>query len=274
MNAIDAISILLLCVGALWGFLHGVIRQITTFVSWVVAVALVYLFSSPVAHLISDEFDAPYTLAYVVAVMLLGVVGQVISRLGLFIIRSIIRRFVVTVRGIGEDEETKEELEKERFQGSFSDRAIGAFVGAGKWAVLIWIMLSGVALVLRPLQERGHLLGVSQSELYQQAYQHNAFALIWKQDLERLDSALKRLNQKQTVQGPRQQAAADALAKDGRIQKLMQDGTIQNAFRQGNIRALLESPELLSVITDPALMEQAIVVAGAPLSGALTGGQQ
>jgi hypothetical protein len=263
VSAVDALAIILVAFGALWGLLHGAIRQIASFLGWVVAIALPYFFAAFVGHFISDQFDTPYVIGLVIAGVVLGLAGQILARVVFFLIRKLVRRLFATASTIGRDEEEKKEAREERFEGGLSDHILGAIIGGGKWAFGLWVLLSSVAILSRPLHARGYALGVERSAAFELADRHNALALLWKQDFRKLDEALRRLSDVRRITDKKAQDAANALAKDERVRKLMSDDRLREALRKGEVKALLESPEVIALVTDQAMMERAFVVAAA-----------
>jgi hypothetical protein len=189
VNALDVVVFVALALGALLGFVRGAIHQVTSLIAWVASLALPYFLGAPLGHLLSQRYDLSYPIAFVAAAFALGLIAQVGTRLIIGLIRMVLGRVVRKIATIGQTPEEKEQ--HRRIQGGAADRALGALIGLGQWAVIAWLMLSGLALLEKPLREKGVKISFDSAVTYQLSQQHNAFTLIWANENARFKRQLR-----------------------------------------------------------------------------------
>ena len=263
MTTPDILVLAVLTLGGLFGAMRGAIKQVTLLVGWVASIAASYFFAAPVAHLVAVRFDTPYPVALVVSGIALGIVAQLLTRFLFFLVGKIVRKIYDAVVTAGESKEEKEHEALQGIQGSAGDRLLGALFGAAKWGLVGWVALSGFALVAKPLRDHGYKISVEDSEAYKLCEQHNAFAMLWADNIASLSQALLKLSKtRMRVAGSlAQDPSYVALEKDARVQQVLNDQPLQKALSEGDFQHIATSPNVLSLLTDPEAMRTVVEVA-------------
>ena len=259
MSPIDAVVVAVLLIGALFGLIRGAIRQLVNAAAWVASAIIPYYLAGPVGHIIANRFDAPYGVAYVVGAIALAILSQLVARFVIAGIGKVLGRIYDRVTTVGKTDEERAQQEMTRIRGSIPDRLLGAIIGGTKWAAVAWVLLSGVALLAKPLREKGFKVSVDGAESYKLAEHYNAFRIIWAQDLTRLSTAMKRLSSS-PARTAHQSVAERELRHDERVKKLLTDRGLQDALSSGDFTVLMSSPQVLSLLTDPTTMAEVLKV--------------
>jgi hypothetical protein len=126
-----------------------------------------------------------------------------------------------------------------------ANRVAGAFLGAGRMVVVIWIAYSFLGVLDADLRKAGFRVRAEESKLYQLAVEENALRLAFGSSLHHLRTALERVS----LGNPRHPDAIDDVARDPRLQAISKDPTIKHWLESEDLHAL-RSGNVLSLITD------------------------
>lgn len=270
MTTPDAFFLTVLLLAGLMGFSRGAIRQLTGLIAWTISIVVPYLFANPLAHFISDRFDTPYIFALIIGGFVLAVVSHLITRFVLLIVGKILRKVYDTVATVGDTPEEKEKEAQEKLRGSLGDRILGAGMGLAKWGLVLWVILSGVALISKRLHDAGYKLWIEPSKAYAMCAEHNAFSVMWSDDIDKLSTAFKRLSspppkvedarKKGIALGPPERAY-ETLSQDERVKAVLGSPKLRMAIADRDFQAIAASTQILDLLTDPRAMEDMARVA-------------
>ncbi|MFN7133143.1 MAG: CvpA family protein [Myxococcales bacterium] len=219
----------------LMGLFSGAIRQLGHLGGLLAGYLLARPLAQIVAPLVATKFGYPPLFASIACSFMLFFALYVI---GTMLVRAIL---------------TKAFPDGER--GALN-RVGGLMLGSGKAALILFVILSGLVFLERPIgQHFAEFRRETKSSIAMAlARRHNLFSSLPQV------SGLARLAE--AARNPEAQAklAEDpnfrALQKDARMQSLVNDASVRNAFETGDYSAILGSVKVLNVLNDPKLADK------------------
>ncbi len=225
---LDLVSAGLVVLLAVLGALSGALRQLLTLGGAVAGYLVAHLLSPPVANGLARTLPAPVARAtaglvlFFATFVLVMLVGNLVLHMG-----------------------------REGPRPGPADRALGTFLGAAKAGLVLWVVLSAVAVVDRPIGPGWLRLDPRPSDFAALAREHNVLEH-WEGPT---GSALRGLLR---VAKDPERAARLLADADGR--KLLEDPRVQmlvDEARGGRDPAsLVGSPAALRLLSDPAFLER------------------
>jgi len=236
---VDLLVLGLVAVGAVFGAMSGAARQIGTWGALILAA----LAARPGSKLLGSTFAS--------ALHTTPSLGSIAAGFATFVVAAVVARLLL-VSVLGQLLAGRDPADRG------TDRALGAFLGAGKVAAVAWVALSALAFVEDNVQVAGGKLGISprSSIAFGIARRWNLFsAPVFAQaaDLARVQQAFRSPELFERVAGD---PAVAALEKNPRFRAVFADPEAKAALERGDTVALLKCNSVHKLLQDPEALAQ------------------
>ncbi len=238
-----AVAVFVLFFGVM-GLISGAIRQLGHIGGLVAGYAGARPLAQLVAPWASKELGYPPLFTNIACTFLLF--------FGLYVVGTLVTRVVLT------------KLFPDGEHGALN-RFGGLMLGAGKVALILFVILSGVVFLEKPV---GQHFKAARKELKDSiamalARRYNAFTGI--PQLEGLSKLAEAARDPEAQAKLAQDPKLKALQSDARLKALVNDSTVKQAFETGDYSALLGSVKVLNALNDPGLSEKLAALSKANL---------
>jgi uncharacterized membrane protein required for colicin V production len=239
MNMLDLVVFFLLAVGLVRGAWVGARSQLISAAAWMAGIVAAWFAAGPLALSVEGALAVPYGVAWAVSGLVVANVTGFLTKLGLEFL-------------LGDSGGKTTPL----------DRALGAVWGGAKWSLLLWLLLSSLALFDAAL--RGLKVPVDGSRTYAAARDRNVWRMAFGRRIEKLEQAVRKLSPEaeETPVG----AVVEEVRTDPRFAALSRGG-IMEALSKGDLRALLHSDDALSLLSDSDFLEKVDAILIPPAAG-------
>ncbi len=231
---LDLLVLGLLLFFALLGAAAGGLMQL----SHVGAVVVGGLASRPLGVGLGPRVAAHFSLPPVVGVLGVTVLGFVVVYAVVQVLCRMALRRVLQSRALGQ-----------------ADRALGFALGAGKTAMILFVLLSAFVFFEKPIAQLSPALHFDTrgSQVAEFVRGHNLFTNFSFPGVKGLTTLARAGTDPAAAARLAESPEFAELTRDPRVQLILKDGSLQHSLQSGDYVSMLKSNKVLEALTDPKL---------------------